>query len=241
MMSCSEQKTKKYQTRKSPAFPAQACKGLTKKGKDGTYISKADKRGIYKWVRVNGNRITQKRKGKSYDIHDNGARPFRVIVDGATVSIYGAKRDEKGRVIDGFDKWIRTIKAKKVHLGGKKSELGNSILVHVSGNTYLYIGHEIYEFQMEDTVDDYFSLIGNSDVPYPVLLGTENAYFMLDHCYVPRTEFNPKMTKAEWEDAYQRYYGHADPMTGERILEDSDGLRKKCKRMKGFHIVVRRK
>jgi hypothetical protein len=44
-MSCKELKTKKYQTRKSPAFSAQACKGQTKKGKDGTYVSKADKRG----------------------------------------------------------------------------------------------------------------------------------------------------------------------------------------------------
>ena len=230
-MSCKEQKTKKYQTRKSPAFPAQECKGLTKKGKDGTYISQADKLGIYKWVRVNGNRITQKRKGKSYDIHDNGARPFRVIIDGTTISIYGANHDEL----------IRTIRVKKVHLGGKKSQLGNSILVHISGNNYMYIGHEIYEFKMEDTVDSYFSLIGNSDVPYPVLLGAENVYFMLDHCYVSRSEFNPKMTKAEWEDAYQRYYGHADPMTGEKSSKMSDGLKKKCKRMKGFHIVARHK
>ena len=243
-MSCKELKTKKYQTRKSPAFSAQACKGLTKKGKDGTYISKADKRGIYKWIRAgNTLRNTQKvhlRKGKVYDVLDNGARPYRVYVDGSTVSIYIGKRNSDYTY--DYDKLVRTIKAKEVHVGGKKSQLGNSILIHVSGNNYLYIGHEIYEFQMEDTVDTYFSIVGNSDVPYPVLLGTENAYFMLDHCYVPRTEFDPKMTKAQWEDAYQRYYGYADAMTGEKPSKGirADGLEKKCKKMKGFHMVVKR-
>jgi hypothetical protein len=243
-MSCKELKTKKYQTRKSPAFSAQACKGLTKKGKDGTYISKADKRGIYKWIRAgNTLRNTQKvhlRKGKVYDVLDNGARPYRVYVDGSTVSIYIGKQNSDYTY--DYDKLVRTIKAKEVHVGGKKSQLGNSILVHVSGNNYLYIGHEIYEFQMEDTVDTYFSIVGNSDVPYPVLLGTENAYFMLDHCYVPRSEFDPKMTKAEWEDSYQRYYGYADAMTGEKPSKGirADGLEKKCKKMKGFHMVVKR-
>ena len=243
-MSCKELKTKKYQTRKSPAFSAQACKGLTKKGKDGTYISKADKRGIYKWIRAgNTLRNTQKvhlRKGKVYDVLDNGARPYRVYVDGSTVSIYIGKQNSDYTY--DYDKLVRTIKAKEVHVGGKKSQLGNSILVHVSGNNYMYIGHEIYEFQMEDTVDTYFSIVGNSDVPYPVLLGTENAYFMLDRCYVPRSEFDPKMTKAEWEDAYQRYYGYADAMTGESPPKGvrADGMEKKCKKMKGFHIVVKR-
>jgi hypothetical protein len=243
-MSCKELKTKKYQTRKSPAFSAQACKGLTKMGKDGTYVSKADKRGIYKWVRAgNTLRNTQKvhlRKGKVYDVLDNGARPYRVYVDGSTISIYIGKRNSDFTY--DYDKLVRTIKAKQVHLGGKKSQLGNSVLIHVSGNKYLYIGHEIYEFQMEDEVDTYFSIVGNSDVPYPVLLGTENAYFMLDHCYVPRSEFDPKMTKTQWEDAYQRYYGYADAMTGESPPKGvrADGLEKKCKKMKGFHMVVKR-
>ena len=102
----------------------------------------------------------------------------------------------------------------------------------------MYIGHEIYEFQMEDSVESYFSLIGNSDVPYPVLLGTEYAYFMLDRCYVARTEFSPSMTKADWEDSYQRYYGFMNPMTSKH--EKHDGLKTKCKKMKGFHIVAKR-
>ena len=240
-MTCTEVKTSKYQTRKSPAFHASDCKGTRKKGKDGDYISKADKKGIYKWIKVSG-----KIKGKHYDVMDNGLRPYRVIIDGSTVSIYqGILNDDTYT----YDKLIRSIKVKKVYLGGKKKDLGNSILLHLSGNKYMYIGHEIYEFQMLDSVDTYFSIVGNSDVPYPVLLGTEYVYFMLDHCYVPRSLFSPSMKKSDWEDAYQRYYGYTNPMTGEKqSLDDIRTLHKKgltleskSKKMKGFRVVFKRK
>ena len=234
-MKCIEVKSTKYQIRKSPAFHASDCKGTRKKGKDGNYISKADKRGVYKWVKVSG-KISGSQKGKSYDTLDNGLRPYRVIVNGTNVSIYKGTRKEDYTY--DYDKLIRSVKVKKVYLGGTKSGLGNSILLHLSGNKYMYIGHEIYEFQMEDSVESYFSLIGNSDVPYPVLLGTEYAYFMLDHCYVSRTEFSPSMTKSDWEDSYQRYYGFMNPMTSKH--EKHDGLKTKCKKMKGFHIVSKR-
>jgi hypothetical protein len=221
-MSCTEVKSSKYQTRKSPPFHAGDCKGLQKKGKDGIYVSQADKRGIYKWVKKRTS--TRKQKGKSYETHDNGSRPFRIYIDGSTVSIY---KD---------DSLVKTITVKKVYLGkGKGSAIGNSILLHLSGNKYVFVGHEVYEFQMEDMVDSYYSLIGNSDVPYPVLLGSDYVYFMLDHCYVPRTAFSPSMSKADWEDAYSRFYGWLDPMTGKK----SSGDEMKSKKMKGFRMIAK--
>ena len=45
--------TKKYTTRNSPAYPANKCgSGTRKLGKDGMYVTKADKNGILKWVKV---------------------------------------------------------------------------------------------------------------------------------------------------------------------------------------------
>jgi hypothetical protein len=245
-MSCKKVYNAAYQTRKSPAFHAGDCKGLQKKGKDGTYVSKADSRGIYKWVKMANK--TLKRKGKYYDIHDNGGRPFRVYVDGSTISIYKCKDDQV------YDTLIKTIKAKNVYIGkstgrprgadhGSASPTfwdGNTILLHLSGKRYMYIGHEIYEFDMLDTFDSYYSMIGHSDVPYPVLVGSEYAYFLLDHCYVPRSVFSPTMTKVDWEDAYSRYYGWIDPMTG----EENRNIKIKSlkgKKMKGFHMIVKQK
>jgi len=53
MPSCLAQNTKKYRSRGSPPYSAMDFKGSTKKGNDGaTYISKPDKRGIYRWVKT---------------------------------------------------------------------------------------------------------------------------------------------------------------------------------------------
>ena len=249
-MHCTEVKSTKYQTRKSPAFHAADCKGMTKKGKDGSYVSRANKRGIYTWVRVSRlarvSRQTRKAaKGKHYDTHDNGGRPYRVYVDGSKVCIYSLLEDSQE------DKLIKSLTVKEVHIGKStghangtdhrpseaKQFLGNSVLLHVSGKKYMFIGHKIYEFDMEDAVDSYFSKIGRNDVPYPVIVGTEMVYFMLDHTYVPRSAFG--VLKAEqWEDAYSYYYGFLDPVTGKRHdfkNANQFSLENRAKKMKGLH------
>jgi hypothetical protein len=213
-MSCKEVTSEKYQTRKSPAFHARDCAGQTKKGKDGDYLSKADSKGIYKWVKISG--ATRKvPKGKHYDIHDNGSNPYRVFVDGSKVSIYKDTNTDFDKEPT-YTKLIKELTVKEVFVPkhGGAFGLGNSILLHVSGNKYMHIGVEIYEFTMEDEVDTYYSLIGNSDVPYPVLLGTKYVYFMLDHAYLPRELFKMPMKAADWEDAYQYFYGFNDFETG---------------------------
>ena len=189
-------------------------------------------------------RTPTRRRGKTvkrgvYDVHNNGGRPFRVYVNGPAVSVY------KGVIVDdagtyAYDQLVLKVRAKKAYVGGKGADAGNSVLLHLSGNKYLYIGAEIYAFQMEDRVDAYFSLLGNSDVPYPVVLGTTYAYFMLpaDRCYVPRAAFSPAMTANDWENAYERYYGLLDPMTGKE--QPYHNLRHKpaAKKMKGLRMIA---
>jgi len=252
-MPCKEVKSSKYQTRKSPAFHAKDCKGLTKKGKNGDYASKPDSKGIYKWVKAgrgSGSNKTKKVSGKYYDTHHNRKRPFRVFVDGNKVSIYKNMYVWKeGDVVEkpDYSKLIKSLTVKKVYIGkstGKAASadhsptqaklfVGNSILLHVSGKKYMHIGVEIYEFEMDDKVEAYYSMVGNNDVPYPVLLGDKNVYFMLDndHKYVSREHFPAKLTNAQWEDAYSMYYGHSNPNGGESLEK------KYAKKMKGFHMI----
>jgi hypothetical protein len=52
MSKCIKQNTKKYKSRSSPPYSAMDCQGKVITGNDGaTYISKPDKRGIYRWVK----------------------------------------------------------------------------------------------------------------------------------------------------------------------------------------------
>jgi len=53
VIKCVELKTKKYRLRTSPPYSAGDCPGKTMKGNDGgKYTSKADKNGVYKWVKT---------------------------------------------------------------------------------------------------------------------------------------------------------------------------------------------
>ena len=53
MSKCVKLDTKKYKSRDSPPYSAMDCKGAKLLGNDGKqYISKADKNGIYKWVKI---------------------------------------------------------------------------------------------------------------------------------------------------------------------------------------------
>jgi len=255
MVGCVEIKSTKYQTRKSPAYHAKDCKGLSKKGKDGNYISKADASGVYKWVKVN---TTRKMSGKHYDIHDNRGRPFRVYIDGNKVANYKDINKDWNKPAD-FSKLIKEVKAKEIYIGKStghaagadhrpdeaKIFVGNTILLQISANKYIHIGSSIYEFEMEDKVDKYFSMVGNNDVPYPVLLGTENVYFMLedDHKYVPRDKFPENLTNAQWEDAYTYYYGWTDPVDGHHRTDEErkkENLENFAKRMIGYKLIQKR-
>lgn len=176
-----------------------------------------------------------------YDIHDNGGRPFRVVID-SSVSIY--------KNIEEKFKLLKTVIPLQVFIGkstGKADSsdhtpeqsrffLGNSILLHLSDKRYMYIGSEIYEFNIEDEVEYYFSMIGRNDVAYPIIVGTKNVYFMLDHTYLPRNLF-PKFTKIQWENAYSYYYGSLNLKTGERypheqVIKGKHSLEKYSTKMK---------
>ena len=190
-----------------------------------------------------------KKKGEIYFIMDNGGRPFQVVILGNKVSVYEQQnwRDQYDTIQD-YTKLIKTFSnVKKVFIGkdrklGRKFD-GNSILLRLSKNKYVYIGAQIYEFfTKDDTIVAYFSTVGNSGVPYPVALGEKNVYFMLEPTtqptsrrkaayigggLVPRSVF-PLNT--DWEDAYMLFYGH----------EGIEPLKKYAKKFYKLKIIQKR-
>jgi len=231
-MPCVEVKATKYQTRKAPAFHAKDCKDLTKPGKDGEYVSKPDARGVYKWVKANKTRKVPKGT-KTYEIHDNGGRPFHVEVSGKNVAIYKGVLPEGENEYDNmvYTKLVKKLTVNAVHVGEStcdsaayipdecgKWATGNTVLLHLSGKKYMFVGPEIYTFTMEDDFEAFYSVVGNNDVPYPITLGSKYVYFMMDgsHFSLPRTLFKGPMNATEWADAYAYYYGYKDFETGKR-------------------------
>jgi hypothetical protein len=153
-----------------------------------------------------------------YEIHDNGGRPFRVTVRGKAVSVEKSMNTFKkvgGKFVDIiaphkhlFDVQVEKVFVGKASPGGgydglKPSEAeGNSLLLQLPDNKFMYIGDYIYTFEpvRGDTILRYYSDIGNSDVPYPYAVGKTHIYIMLDRVAVEKSAFDMS------EPIYEQYY-----------------------------------
>ena len=185
---------------------------------------------------------------KSYFIHNNYDKPFLVYIKNNDVHIYKKsntyyeKNSKSSKIIDNKSIYIEFVKSynyKKIFIGkspkcestifskgyGSKFD-GNSILLQIDTNKYVFIGVDIYEFKIDDTINEYYSPVGNNDVPYPVALGSKNNYFMLDKTYVSNDKFKD-LTKKNKIDLYSYYYGHSG----------YENLGKYAKKMKSVKII----
>lgn len=163
---------------------------------------------------VHTRKTRKQKKGKRYEIHDNGGRPFFVEINGKTVTVF--KNMDTFEVVNGLyvdikhpEKELFTVKTDEIFIGKKSptgsydglKEEGNSILLRI-GSKYRYIGHEIYDFApvQGDTILQYYSDIGNNDVPYPYAVGKTHIYIMLDKEAIEKSYFDM------YEPIYEQYY-----------------------------------
>jgi hypothetical protein len=209
-----------------------------KKGIDGNiWVIVKNKNGVKRWhkktnkTKKSRNKSTKSstkksRKsskiltGKTYLIFDNGGRPFKVVIKGKGLDIF--TYNDTGEDIN-YDDYPILIKSyrnlKKIFVpkgiddrgdpwsGGK----GNTILAHISGNKYLFIGPWIYEFETKGKIVEYHSQVGNSGVPYPLAVGENNVYFLIakgEDGYLSREYFEEFPKKYSWAiDGYLRLWG----------------------------------
>ena len=189
-MSCKRLTQKKYMLRGSPPYKANTCKEKELKGNDGMmYISKPDKKGIYKWTLKKVNK-TRKVGEKEYKIHDNGNTPFTVYdnVKSKKVVVYRMDYDDELKKYIPGKKVLETsykeiyVGKDPLKLGGWHSSLvGNTVLLRATKEKFIYIGDYIYSFELEEGDEPvlYNSTMGNSDVPYPFLIGKKYTYLLL--------------------------------------------------------------
>jgi hypothetical protein len=204
--------------RKSPKESATLYDvGYKKKGLDGNiYIIRKTKIGIKRWFNFG----SVKPIGKKYYIHDNGGRPFEVIVKNKDVHIY--KQDSNRNIWNNskitYPFLVNNYKIINIWIGKSKGKynftdhlpihdkmfVGNSILLQININRYVYIGSEIFEMTLNDQVIDYYSPVGNNDVPYPSILTKTKIYFLLTKKYALRNQFTNDIN---WMYAYDQLAG----------------------------------
>lgn len=139
-----------------------------------------------------------------YYIHDNGARPFLVEVTSTKTikvyELYGKLKEKTDQVV--YKPLFEYKKYDKLFIGkdpsGIKGSAGNTILIKLNLNTYVYIGSTIEQFVTKDEIISYTSPIDNSDVPYPYATGTEFTYLLAERVHIPNKTLN---------DPYAVHYG----------------------------------
>jgi hypothetical protein len=143
-----------------------------------------------------------------YYIHDNGNRPYKVEIDKTNVKIYRNINSD----FEYEEKEFKTFKPKKIFIGkspknkmtilsgghGKKFD-GNTILLQIKKNNYIYIGSKIYSFKTDSEIIDYKSPVGNNDVPYPYAIDMNGYYYLMIE------NVKLKVTN-KYEDCYYYYY-----------------------------------
>lgn len=158
---------------------------------------------------------------KTYFINDNGNKPFLVAIKNNIAKIFKINKNIENKDNQPeyyYNQLIKEYKFNKIFIpkGYDKIDIinniikdykeyqGNSILLETNDN-YVYIGTQIYEFNINDEIINYYSPI-SGDVSYPVAIGNENVYFMLDKKYVELSHFD-NFKKIDFINAYGAYYG----------------------------------
>jgi len=137
---------------------------------------------------------------RTYRVHDNGGRPFEVTASYEAIIVKSLDTESSSddlvytktvleiKSFDGL--WWGFDNGKRKFMRNEEPEHGSSILVKVTNKEYIFIGWKIQSFSTDETIIDYASPIGNSDVPYPVAYGKNNLYFMLESEFTSRQMFN---------------------------------------------------
>lgn len=146
--------------------------------------------------------VSKSTSSKIYQIHNNGSHPYSVHVKKTTAEIINNKTD----------KLAKTVVYKKIFVGDNSLKIagyapngkypGNTILFELPQNKYLYVAEGITELKpvLGEKILNYYSPVGNSDVPYPYAVGENNTYLLAENVIIPNQLLNLK------KDVYGWYY-----------------------------------
>lgn len=130
-----------------------------------------------------------------YKTYDNGSKVFAVYIYNDKADIYKLNYElNTDKYLLG--KKIKSINYIKLFVGDnslafknyakKGQEKGNTILLQIDDNKFMYIGEMIKLITIkDDIIKKYISPVGNSYVPYPYIIGKNYSYLILENKIIP--------------------------------------------------------
>lgn len=158
---------------------------------------------------------------KSYFTHYNYCRPYCVYINLHDSEVVIFKIDDSKATEENQDDYASTythfvssFTPQKIFIGesplNEMTEFsaghgpdfdGNSILLKMDTNEYIFICDMIFSFKSKHEIITFVSPVGNNDVPYPYAIDTENNYYFLaEH------ERNGVLKTTTDGDPYHYYY-----------------------------------
>lgn len=152
---------------------------------------------------------------QTYLIHDNGGLPFKVeVINNKTIRLYESVSYDEKTETDVYE-LVEVFTTDKVFIGfspfnemtefsgGHGSDFdGNTILFHLQGLQYVFIGSEVFVFLAKSEIIQYVSPVGNNDVPYPYAKDVQgNLYLFIEDIIL----INPNININNL-DPYNVYY-----------------------------------
>lgn len=164
----------------------------------------------------------------TYETHDNGARPFCIKINKMADNKFSV--NIRCEYYDSYDEgefkdnpkydYNETFLAAQVFIGksplnkltqfsgGHGEEFdGNSVLIKLENEKYVFIGGNIFSFNTPFSVVRYISPVGNNDVPYPyAVLENGDIYLMIEDTILLCTNKLQSFLADQTNDPYSYYY-----------------------------------
>lgn len=149
-----------------------------------------------------GNKISP-HNSNIYYTHDNGGRPFKVVIDSNLVKVYDNIKNNKLLSLESLQVFIgESPRTPMTEFSGGYGDdfKGNTILVEINDKEYVFIGDNIFTFKTNNKIINYTSEVGNNDVPYPYAIDSEDNFYLLIESIILKIPIQNRL------DPYSYYY-----------------------------------
>ena len=104
--------------------------------------------------------------------------------------------------------------------GPDEDNKDGNLLFEIEDKKFVHVGENVFSFETNDEIEDYFSEHGYNDVKYSFARGKENIYFMLHQKYIPIQEYENSIVKNEYKYLYKK----DNELKGGNITVENDGI-----------------
>ena len=104
--------------------------------------------------------------------------------------------------------------------GSDENKKDGNFLFEIENKKYVHVGENVFSFETDDEIEDYYVEHGFNDVKYSYGVGKEKIYSMLHQKNVPLQEYENSTVKNEYKYLYKK----DDELKGDINTDENEGI-----------------